>query len=159
MVNFEEIYKEYFTDVFLYIKGLSANANIAEEITQETFFKAMIAIDKFKYDCKVKVWLCSIAKNCYFTYLKKQNKIFNDELKSHTDYKMNIEIDYLDKESMNKIHSVLHKTKEPYKEVFMLRVFGELSFKQIGNLFEKTDHWACITYHRAKTKILSEMEK
>ena len=70
-MDFEEIYRTYFNDVFVYIRKLSGDENIAEEITSQTFFKALSSINKFRGECDVRVWLCQIAKNCYFTYLKK----------------------------------------------------------------------------------------
>ena len=71
MAEFEQIYKAYFNDVFLYIKSLSQNESVAEEITSETFFKAMRSVDDFRGDCDIRVWLCQIAKNCFYSYLKK----------------------------------------------------------------------------------------
>ena len=74
VTEFEKIYRTYFKDVFLYIRRLSDNEHIAEEITSETFYKAMRSIDSFRGDCDIRVWLCQIAKNCYYTYLKKQRQ-------------------------------------------------------------------------------------
>ena len=70
MTDFEQIYNTYFNDVYLYILRLSGNEYIAEEITSDTFFKAMRSIDSFRGDCDVRVWLCQIAKNCYYSYIK-----------------------------------------------------------------------------------------
>ncbi len=71
MDEFESIYNKYFKDVYLYIKSMSKNEDTAEEITAETFFKAMQSLDSFKGTCNIRIWLCQIAKNCYFTYLRK----------------------------------------------------------------------------------------
>ncbi|MHB1150732.1 MAG: RNA polymerase sigma factor [Eubacteriales bacterium] len=158
MTEFENIYKQYFKDVFLYLKGLSGNESVAEELTQETFFKAMRSIDKFKGDCSIRVWLCQIAKNSLYTYQKKQCKITDDSILESEPDKFNIEIEYADHEASLLIHTLLHQMEEPYKEVFNLRVFGELSFTQIGAIFGKTENWACVTYHRAKQKIYRQME-
>ena len=73
-MEFEKIYTTYFRDVFLYIRRLSNDEHIAEEITSETFFKAMNSIDSFRGDCDIRVWLCQIAKNCYYSYLKKAGR-------------------------------------------------------------------------------------
>lgn len=153
-MNIGQIYEDYFLDVYKYVRGLSASDTVAEEITQETFFRAMRSLDSFRGDCDVRVWLCRIARNCYFTYLKKQKHVTGNE----TDFDLmpdvtDIEQQLVDKDRAFAVHKALHALPEPYREVFTLRVFGELSFSQIGALFGKTDHWACVTYHRARQKI------
>lgn len=155
--DFREIYNEYFSDVYKYILSLCRNENLAEEVTQETFFKAMRSIDKFKGDCKLYVWLCQIAKNSYLTLLKKQKHIAWDEEIENRYFAEDIEKSYLDKESVKQIHILLHNLNEPYKEVFTLRVFGELSFSQIGELFDKTDSWARVIFYRAKKQLQEDL--
>jgi RNA polymerase sigma-70 factor (ECF subfamily) len=139
---------------------LSGDENLAEEITSETFFKAMRAIDKFRGDCDIRVWLCQIAKNTYFSHLKKRNKEAEEDFDAlDIPISLNLEESLIDQNKAMKVHSHLHDLPEPYKEVFMLRVFGELSYRQIGNLFSKTENWACVTFYRAKNKILTQLEE
>ncbi|WP_394273443.1 RNA polymerase sigma factor [Butyricicoccus sp.] len=153
-MNIGQIYEDYFLDVYKYVRGLSASDTVAEEITQETFFRAMRSLDSFRGDCDVRVWLCRIARNCYFTYLKKQKHVTGNEADFDlTPDVTDIEQQLVDKDRAFAVHKALHALPEPYREVFTLRVFGELSFAQIGALFGKTDHWACVTYHRARQKI------
>ena len=156
--EFEKIYIRYFNDVFLFLKKLSKDEDIAEEITSETFFKAMRSIDTFRGETDIRVWLCQIAKNCYFTHLKKRQHIIDIEGIEFAENKNSIEDQILNQNDAMRIHLLLHNLAEPYKEVFMLRVFGELSFNQIAKIFQKTDNWACVTYHRARNKILKQME-
>lgn len=157
-MEFEKIYRTYFNDVFLYIRRLSNDNHIAEEITSETFFKAMRSIDTFRGETDIRVWLCQIAKNCYFSHLKKQQGVVDIDSIELLDNKDSSEEQILNQSDVMRIHLLLHNLAEPYKEVFMLRVFGELSFKQIAEIFQKTDNWACVTYHRARNKILKQME-
>lgn len=158
MTELESLYRAYFQDVYLYILSLSKDEHIAEDITSEVFIKAIKSIDTFKGDCDIRVWLCQIAKNCYYSYLRKNKKIiYTDEEPEHIS-EINIEQSIVSKEDSIKIHEILHKLKEPYKEVFSLRIFSELSFKEIGYLFGKSENWACVTYHRARKKIQEEME-
>lgn len=152
VTEFESIYNQYFRAVYSFAFLLSRNEKIAEEITQETFFKALKSIDKFKGNCKLNVWLCQIAKNTYFTYLDKQKRFDTDDIPEQAS-ENSIEEMILEKEETFRLHKVLHGLEEPYKEVFTLRVFGELSFKQISELFEKTESWSRVTFHRAKGKI------
>ncbi len=158
MTEFEDIYNNYFKDIFLYIYSLSGDRHIAEDITAETFMKAIKSIEKFKGNCDIRVWLCQIAKNCYFSFLRKKKKTVHlDELSEQKD-NFNFEQKISSTEESMEIHEILHNLDEPYKEVFSLRVFGELSFKQIACLFGKSDNWACVTYHRARNKIKERME-
>lgn len=151
MTDFEVIYSQYFTDVYKYALSLSRNEIFAEEITQETFFKALKSIDKFKGECKMRVWLCQITKNTYFSLCKK-NKHSTDEPFEENESEC-IEQKLINSETVWEIHKTLHFLDEPYKEVFSLRVFGELPFLQIAELFGKTESWARVTFHRAKIKI------
>ncbi|HHT14702.1 MAG: RNA polymerase sigma factor [Christensenellales bacterium] len=160
--EFEQIYTIYFNDVYLFLKRLSKDRSVAEEITSETFFKAMRSIDSFRGDCDIRIWLCQIAKNCYYSYLKRRQRIVdveNVDNVSFPEHGNSIEEQILQQDDVAQIHRLLHELPEPYKEVFMLRVFGELSFKQIASIFHKTDNWACVTYHRAKNKIIKQMEE
>lgn len=158
MVDFGEIYLEYFSDVYKYVLSLCVDENLAEEITQDTFFKAMQQIDKFNGSCKLYVWLCQIAKNTYFTHYKKRKRIVSDLETDIPNTLYDLESDYLDKDTARRLHIELHKLKEPYKEVFTLRVFGELPFSQIGELFEKTDSWARVVFYRAKKQLQEVMK-
>jgi RNA polymerase sigma-70 factor (ECF subfamily) len=132
--------------------------DFAEEITQETFFKAMKHIDKFNGSCKLYVWLCQIAKNTYFTLYKKKKRVVSDLDTDTSNTLFNLETDYLDKDTAKRLHIELHKLSEPYKEVFTLRVFGELPFSQIGELFGKTDSWARLIFYRAKKQLQEVMK-
>lgn len=159
MTDFDEIYHLYFKDVFRFIKALSRDDGIAEEITQDTFFKALKTLDRFKGNCDIRVWLCQIAKNSYYTYCKKKNKTINiEEIKELPIADTNIETKLVDQEQAFDIHKILHELEEPYKEIFSLRVFSELSFVQIGQLFGKTESWARVTFHRAKRKIIDNLK-
>lgn len=162
MKEFEKIYQKYFNDVFRYIRKLSNNEHIAEEVTADTFYKAMNSIHKFRGDCDIRVWLCQIAKNCYLSYLKKRGQTQNDddlELQYFADPNETPEEKLVKQEEIAQVRKQLHEIPEPYKEVFMWRVFAELSFKQIGQMFNKSENWACVTYHRARTMIKNRLEE
>ena len=157
MEDFDKIYTEYFSEVYKFVLSLCQNPELAEEITQESFFKALKNIDRFKGNSSLNTWLCKIAKNTFYSYAKKHGRYINcplDLIKADE----NIEEQFADKETAYAIHKVLHKLNEPYKEVFWLRIFGELSFAQIGALFEKTESWARVTYYRAKIMIKEELQ-
>ena len=161
-MEFEKVYCTYFNDVFRYIRRLSGNEHIAEEITADVFFKAIHSIDSFRGDCDIRVWLCQIAKNSYLSYLKKSghmDSIEDVELLNITVPDETIEEKVVRHDEAVRAQKVLHDIPDPYKEVFMWRVYAELSFKQIGTLFHKSENWACVTYHRARGKIKERLEE
>ena len=157
MEDFDEVYAEYFSEVYKFVLSLCRNPILAEEITQEAFFKALKNIDSFKGESSLNTWLCKIARNTFYSHAKKNSRqagyaleiVISDE---------DIEERFADKETAYAIHRALHRLNDPYKEVFWLRTFGELSFGQIGTLFNKTESWARVTYYRAKIMIKEEIQ-
>lgn len=156
MKDFERIYTAYYDVVFRYVLSLCRDAVWAEEITEDAFFKALKSIDRFRGECKWDVWLCQITKNTFFTAAKRRQRqadfppadILSDA---------SVEQSLCDKETALQIHRLLHALEEPYKEVFWMRTFGELAFRDIGALFGKTESWARVTYYRAKMKIKEKL--
>ena len=152
-MEFDAIYQTYFKSVYQYIRQLSGNEHIAEEITSDTFFKAMKSIDDFRGECDIRVWLCQIAKNTYYSYQKKNERTTSvDEAELQNMIAPDAFVEELigAQEEAKQIRKILHELPDPYKEVFMWRLFGDLSFNAIGELHNKTANWACVTYHRAR---------
>ncbi len=159
MTEFESIYRDYFRDVELYLRAICKDELLAEELTEQVFFQALKALPKFRGDCDIRTWLCAMGRNCYLSHLRKERHTENIDELQIPDPRKSIEECISDKQLSLAIHRVLHDLPEPYKEVFSLRVFGQLSFADIGGLFGRTANWACVTYHRARQKILDEMEE
>lgn len=160
MYSIEDLYRQYFKDIYLYIKAISKNDDIAEEITQETFFKALKSIHSFRGDCDIRIWLIRIAKNTYLSYCEKNKRIAGIEPDtSIPDRHISIEEDIVRRENVKSANEILSHMEEPYQKVFRLRVFSELSFREIGNMYGKTEGWARVTYHRARLKIIKETEE
>ena len=160
MEDFEAIYVQHFDGVYKYVFSLCRNETMAEEITQETFYRAMEHIDKFEGRCKLYVWLCQIAKNTFLTYAKKQKRYVSEtDIDLSQQIEPSFESEILDKETLWKLHKLLHGLSEPYKEVFSLRVFGELTFSQIGELFGKSDSWARLIFYRAKKELRRDLDE
>ena len=158
MTEFETIYRAYFRDVELYILAICKDAHLAEELTEQVFFQALKALPKFRGDCDIRTWLCAMGRNCYLSYLRKAKPTENIDEVQIPDPRKSPEELVFDREQAMNIHRVLHDLPEPYKEVFSLRIFGQLSFQDIGGLFGRTANWACVTYHRARQKICDQME-
>lgn len=163
MDDFDKIYRSCYEDVFRFLRGLSGNENLAEELTQETFYKAMKSIDTYKGGSELRVWLCSIAKHLYYDHCRKQKHTVSvDEMYDLPDDRQHFSDMLADREQALQIHKLLHDLRDPYKEVFTLRVFGELSFREIGEVFGKSEHWACVTFHRARAmlrQVVAESEQ
>lgn len=157
MTEFEAIYRAYFTEVELYLRSLCRDEVLAEELTEQVFFQALKALPKFRGDCDVRTWLCAIGKNCYLAHLRRHRKEEStDNLQIPDPASIHEQLE--DWDQAMAIHRALHDLPEPYKEVFSLRVFGQLSFENIGLIFGRTANWACVTYHRARQKIRDKME-
>lgn len=157
MSAFEELYKQYYSQVYFYVLGLCRNEHIAEEIAQETFFKVLKKLDTFRRECKLNVWIIQIAKNTFYNYCREKKPDPEASLEG-VETQGSIEEKIVDQDAAKQIHMILHKMQEPYKEVFWMRTFGELSFKEIGSIHGKTESWARVTYHRAKLMIQEELE-
>ena len=155
----EKLYEALYMKVFSYVMTLAKDRNDAEEITQETFFRAISTEKSFKGESECFTWLCAIAKNLFIDE-KRRNARFDDELSEELpDTDKGLEEKLADRATSLRIHSILHNLDEPYKEVFQLRIFGELSFAEIGSIFGKTETWARVTYHRARVKIKERMDE
>lgn len=158
MTDFEQVYRDYFRDVELYLLALCKDQHLAEELTAQTFFQAMKALPQFRGECDIRTWLCTVGRNRYLNHLKRSRKNVALEEMRAADPAPSIEERAMDKAQAMSVHRILHDLPEPYKEVFSLRVFGQLSFSDIGELFGNSQNWACVTYHRAKQKIKDAME-
>ena len=166
-MDIEKLYREYFTPVYRYTLSLVHDPDMAEEITQETFFRALKKINDYRGEASLKVWLCQIARNLSFDSLKRQSKTTaltkhddeSDDYELPAGSESNPEEQLLRKQTAMKIHRILHDLKDPYKEVFQLRTFGDLSFAEISELFGKSESWARVTYYRSRMMIKEELDE
>ena len=157
----ETLYRENAKIVYHFLYSLCKDEELSKDLTQDTFLKAYESLGRFDGSCKISTWLCQIAKNSYLSYLKKSGRIDNiedAELLNIADPNETVEEKFVRHDEAVQIQKVLHDIPDPYKEVFMWRVFAELSFKQIGQIFGKSENWACVTYHRARNKIKERLE-
>lgn len=159
ILDFEKLYSTYYMKVYSYVMNIVKDPSEAEEITQDTFVKAMTSKSSYKGDSSESTWLCAIAKNLCMDLFRKSGRTteLTDEHEAIADTNNRLD-DIISKESSFRIHRVLHEMEEPYKEVFELRVFGELSFAEIGQIFHKTESWARVTYHRSRLKMKERLD-
>ena len=159
MTEIAQIYEAYFRDVELYLRAICKDETLAEELTEQVFFQALKALPAFRGDCDIRTWLCAMARNAFLSHQRKEKPTESIDEIQIPDPRKSVEERITDQEQAMAIHRILHDLPEPYKEVFSLRIFGQLSFGDIGSLFGRTANWACVTYHRARQKIQSEMEE
>ncbi|MBQ8185411.1 MAG: RNA polymerase sigma factor [Clostridia bacterium] len=157
-ISTEALCAEY-EAVYRYLLVLCRNREEAEDITQEVFLRAMKSASKFAGDSSLYTWLCAIGKNLWLNRCKKRGREVQDEMLSDRAGDESVEDALAEKDTALRIHRILHGLPEPYKEVFSLRVFGQLAYGEIAALFGKTESWARVTYHRAKKMILEESRK
>ena len=156
---FDRIYQTYFDPVYRYSLSLSGNPQIAEEITQETFFRAMRSLDRFRGESTLKSWLCAIAKNLWLSERRRKASLPIDDAAPLPDPSMGPEEAIARQDESMRGHRLLHQLEEPYREVFMLRTFCDLSHAEIGSLFGRTENWSRVTYYRARQLLQRAMKE
>ena len=151
------LYETCYMRVFSYVMTLAGDRSLAEELTQETFYRAFTRQREFRGESDEVTWLCTIAKNFFLDEKRRSDR--NEPItETLPDTGKGIEQAAADRDSSFRIHMALHALEEPYREVFELRVFGELSFREIGMIFGKTENWSRVTYHRARLKLQERMD-
>lgn len=157
MQSMEEIYQEYAQVVYKYLYSKTRNEDLAQELTQETFYQAVKSINRFDGSCKVSTWLCGIAKNQLRTWQRKNPPM--EELEACDQTTPSAESDVLGSLSRMELMKKLHECPEPYRELLYLRIFGNLSFKEIGVIMGKSENWARVTFYRGKNALQKELKE
>lgn len=155
MQDIEKIYKEYFKTVNKYLFCLTHSNDISEELTQETFCKAVQKIDTYKGECKMSVWLCQIAKNLWYDQCRKNKKNLKAEESELLEVQdlNSLEDQIISNDEKITLYRKMQKLDEKTREVMYLRITGELTFKEIGVILNKTENWARVTFYRGKNKL------
>jgi len=152
--DMEQYYRENGRKVFLYLMTLCGNADTAEELTQETFYRALRSLKKYKGDSSVYTWLCSIARNAWLEELRKRRKHTDEEITELIeDTSPRPDEEAESEDSRIRLLKRIHSLPETEKEIILLRASQELSFREIGEIFGKSENWARVTYYRAKQKL------
>ena len=157
MQSMDDIYQSYALTVYKYLLSLCRNDDLAEELTQETFYQAYKSFHKYNGNCELFTWLCAIAKNQLAVYIRKHPT--TEEWASAATSVPSAESDALSKVNQLELFQKLHNCPEPYREILYLRLFGNLSFREIGTILGKSENWARVTYYRGKEKLRKELEE
>lgn len=154
----EQDFEAYGAFVFKYLMSLCGNADLAEELTQETFYRAIRSSGRFDGSCKVSTWLCQIAKHIWYQELEKRGCRKEEPLENEGADE-GLEPVFFRKEQTLAVMKAVHILEENAKEVFLLRATGGFSFREIGEICGRNENWARVTFYRAKQKIMKEVQK
>ncbi len=157
MQQMEEIYQKYARTVYQYLLSMTHDSALAEELTQETFYQAIRSIDRFDGSSSISTWLCAIAKRQLWSYRRKHPAL--EEINEQDVLTESAEKDALESISRVDLLKRLHLCPEPFREILYLRIFGTLSFREIGDIFGKTENWARVTFYRGKEKLRKDMDQ
>ena len=161
MQSTDQIYQQYAQRVYKFLMSLTGDEDVAEEVLQETFYQAIKNIHKYDGSCKITTWLCAIAKNQLLIYRRKHPITEEYDVEHHNDLQQTPSTEdqvmqYIQKADLLKR---IHSFDEPFREILYLRIFGVLSFREIGEIFGKTENWARVTFYRSKEKLRKGIEK
>ena len=156
MAQMDEIYRNYASTVYKYLLSRTRNRDLAEELTQETFYQAVRTIDRYDGSCTVSTWLCAIAKNQFLAWQRRHPE--EPEITDYTQTAPDTGDAVLASMERVALMKLLHRLEEPWRELLWLRIYGTLSFKEIGEIFGKTENWARVNYYRGKEKLKKEIE-
>ena len=160
MQDIKKIYEEYFETVNKYLFCLTKNYDIAEELTQETFYRAVKKIGTYKGECKISVWLCQIAKNLWYDECRKKKKIIDNDFNLFdVEAENKVEDQVISNDEKLTLYKRMQALDEKTREVIYLRITGELSFKEIGDILNKSENWARVTFYRGKLKLKEGKKK
>ena len=155
MDDMSAIYQQHARTVYKFLLAQCRDPDLAEELTQETFYQAVRSADRFDGGCKVSVWLCQIAKHLWYQQLRKQKREAPLSEEGVDVPLPSAEEETLDRAGRLELLRQVHSLPEPYREVVYLRAFGDLSFREIGDVLGKTETWARVTFYRGKEKLRS----
>lgn len=162
MKGIDEIYSEYFQTVYKYLFTLTQDADVSEELTQETFYQAVKTYDRFRGESKVSVWLCQIAKHLWYKEYKRRNRFTEGSVEEMSDLipsSENLQESVIESDTKIALYQKIRHLDEKTREVICLRLTGELSFREIGEIMMRNETWARVTFYRGKQKLMSEEER
>jgi len=163
MSTFEDLYNEYRQDVFRFLFLLTGyHRQLADELTQETFYQAMLSFHRYRGECQIKTWLCQIAKNTYFNFIRKDKKIKQvpiEECDRHVALSLTVATDYETKELIGNAIKVIMQLDDKTRDVLIYRIFSELTYAQISTLLGINESSAKVIFMRGKCKLQNKLRE
>ncbi len=162
MEDFEKLYNEYAVKLKKFLICLTSDPELSEDLLQETFYQAYKSIHRYNGRCQMMTWLCQIGKHCYYDYLKKAKHYRTcdiDDVKQTLKSGRSVEEDYIISETVDNIEKAADELEPPYGEILRLHLFGEMGYREIAEIYGKSENWVRVTYYRAKQKLRKRLEK
>ena len=156
MKSMDEVYDRYANTVYRYLLSLTRDPDVAEELTQETFYQAIRSSGRYDGSSSVSTWLCAIAKRVHLVYIRKHPP--HEDISAAEIARASAEESAIENEARRELMKKMHSLKDPMREVMYLRVFGGLSFREIGEILGRTENWARVTFFRGKESLRKEIE-
>ena len=151
--------EDHFNTVYKYLLSITGDEYLAEELTQETLYQGIKSIDSFDGNSKITTWLCGIGKNLFYSYLRnKKDNLSLEEYQEIISKGKSAEDEVILNLSKIEILKIIQKLESPKKDVLYLRLFGDLSYKEIGDIMGKSENWSRVTFHRAKLLLIEGMK-
>ena len=158
--SMDRMYRKHSQMIYAFLLSRTGEAALAEELTQETFYQAVKSLNSFKGQSSASTWLCGIANNVWLSHLRKQKRSgeifssYEDEACFASSSAESPEDKFIRKADNLTLMQALHEIKEPMREVLYLRLMGELSFREIGQIMGQSENWARVTFYRGKKKLI-----
>ena len=159
MEQFKDIYEKYYKKIYLFLLKMSGDSMLAEELTQETLYKAFLHIEQYEGRSSLYTWLCGIARNNWLAEMNRQKQRVDQVAIVDYSCGTNFEEGVLDSQLRELMRRELLRLPEPYVTVCALRIYGELPYAEIASSFKKSESWAKVTFFRGKTMLMERMEK
>ncbi len=167
--EFDELYEKYHDDIYRFLMKLTNyNTDLAEELTQETFYRVYLGIGRFKGQCHIKTWICGVAKNIYYLYLRKNKKIdslnvtsfvFDKEVTYKKSSIGSIEEVYENKETISIIIKIIDSFEEVNHKVMIYRFFSNMPYCEISKLLGISESSAKVIYYRGKIVLQNKLRE
>ena len=154
-----ELYERHAQAVYRYLFSLCTQADLAEELTQETFCQALRQLDRFRGECSPQVWLCAIAKRLWYKELERRRRTVPLEeeslsrLAAPDDPAAELEL----RDDRNALYRAMRGLSPETREVLSLRLAGEFSFREIGEILGRTEVWARVRFYRGKEELMRKL--
>lgn len=154
--NVEQVYLLHYNDLYRYLMKLCSDADLVDDLIQNTFLEALKSIEGFRGQSSMKTWLFSIARHQLYRHLRKNKAHIHFDLLSEAE--LAIKTDFNDKLLAQQILETVNQLDPPQNEIMRLRLIYGLSFKEIAMRVKKTENYCRVNFYRIKEKLRKEYE-
>lgn len=161
MNKLEDEYEEIQPKIYAFFYAKTGNRATSQDLCHDTFYEACKNIASFNGHSTLSTWMFSIANNLLKNYYRKnkyqQSLMQKLAILPEAEIHSIEELTEINEETKTLLHHI-SKLDDAAREIVLLRIYGELSFAEIGALIGKSENYARVTFHRLKLKIQKKME-